>query len=89
MYRVLHVIDMYIIGIDFFLLAISLNKIYYLENYAMHTERINGENSSANIVVNGSSLLVILSLCKDLNFVMINYKFTIHDAPHFAFLYFE
>ena len=42
-----------------------------------------GENSSANIVVNGSSLLVILSLCKDLNFVMINYKLTIHDAPHF------
>ena len=42
MYRVLHVIDMYIIGIDFVRLAISLNKIYYLENYAMHTERING-----------------------------------------------
>ena len=34
MYRVLHVIDMYIIGIDFFRLAISLNKSYYLENYA-------------------------------------------------------
>ena len=33
MYRVLHVIDMYIIGIDFVRLAISLNKIYYLENY--------------------------------------------------------
>ena len=38
MYRVL----LYIIGIDFVRLAISLNKIYYLENYAMHTERING-----------------------------------------------
>ena len=33
--------------------------------------------------------LVILSFCKDLNFIIINYKFTIHDAPHFAFLYFE
>ena len=35
-----HVIAMYIMGIDFFQLAISLNKC--LENYAMHTERING-----------------------------------------------
>ena len=39
-YRVLYVIAMYIMGIDFFRLAISLNKC--LENYAMHTERING-----------------------------------------------
>ena len=38
MYRVLHVIAMYTMGIDFFRLAISLNKC--LENYAMHTERI-------------------------------------------------
>ena len=36
---VLHVIAMYIMGIDFFRLAISLNKC--LKNYAMHTERIN------------------------------------------------
>ena len=48
---VLNVIAM---GIDFFRLAISLNKC--LKNYAMHTERINGGNSSENIVVNGSSL---------------------------------
>ena len=40
MYRVLYVIAMYIMDIDFFRLAISLNKC--LENYAMHTERING-----------------------------------------------
>ena len=50
---VLHVIAMYIMGIDFFRLAISLNNC--LENYAMNTERM-GENGSANLVVNGSSL---------------------------------
>ena len=35
-------------------LANSLKKC--LDNYTMHTERINGENVSANIVFNGSSL---------------------------------
>ena len=39
--------------LNFFRLAISLNNC--LENYAMNTERM-GENSSANLVVNGSSL---------------------------------
>ena len=48
-----------------------------------------GENSSANIVFNGSSLFGDFVFCKDLNFIMINYKFAIHDAPHFALLYFE
>ena len=48
-----------------------------------------GENSEANIVVNGRSLFGICVFCKDLNFIIFNYKFTIHDAPHFAFLYFE
>mgnify|MGYP003685466435 CR=1 FL=1 len=48
-----------------------------------------GENSSANIVFNGCSLSGDYVFCKDLNFIMINYKFTIHDVPHFAFLYFE
>ena len=58
MYRVIYayVMAMYIMDIDFFRLAISFNKC--LENYAMHTERINGGNISANIVVNGSSLFV-------------------------------
>ena len=49
------------------------------------TERINGGNNSAN----DGSLFGDLSFCKYLNFIMINYKFTIHDTPHFAFLYFE
>ena len=40
MYRVLHAIAIYIMGIDFFRLAISRNKC--LENDAMHTKRING-----------------------------------------------
>ena len=42
MYRVLHAktIYMYIMGIDFFRLAISRNKC--LENDAMHTRQING-----------------------------------------------
>ena len=38
MYRMLYVIPIYLMDIDFFRLAISLNKC--LENYAMHTERI-------------------------------------------------
>ena len=42
--------------IDFSRLVISLNKC--LDNYTIHTERINGGNISANIVVNGSSLFV-------------------------------
>ena len=49
--------------IDFSRLAVSLNKCF--DNYTMHTERINGENISANNAVNGS--------CKDFNFIMINY----------------
>ena len=53
-YRVLPIIAMYIMGVNFFRLAISLNIC--LENYAMHTERINGKNSSVNIVVNDNSL---------------------------------
>ena len=44
-----------------------------------------GGNSSENIVVNGSSLLVIFSFCKDLNFITINYKFTIQDHPTLHF----
>ena len=40
--------------INFSQLAVSLNKC--LDNYRMHTERINGENISANTIVNGSSL---------------------------------
>ena len=40
--------------IDFSRLVISLNKC--LDNNTIHTERINGENISANIVFNGSSL---------------------------------
>ena len=68
-------------------LANSLKKC--LDNYTMHTERINGENISVNIVVNGSSLFVDFFLCKDFNFIMINEKFTIHDTLLFAFLYFE
>ena len=32
---------------------------------------------------------VILSFCQDFNFILINYKFTIHDTLHFALLYFE
>ena len=39
MYRVLHVIAMYIIGFDVVRFGISLNKC--LGNYAMHTERNN------------------------------------------------
>ena len=73
--------------IDFSRLVISLNKC--LDNYTIHTERINGGNISANIVVNGSSLFVDFFFCKDFNFIMINYKFTIHDTLLFAFLYFE
>ena len=74
--------------IDFSRLVISLNKC--LDNYTIHTERINGGNISANIVVNGSSLFVdFCCCCKDFNFIMINYKFTIHDTLLFAFLYFE
>ena len=49
--------------IDFSRLAVSLNKCF--DNNTMHTERINGENISANNAVNGS--------CKDFNFIMINY----------------
>ena len=64
--------------IDFSRLVISLNKC--LDNYTIHTERINGGNISANIVVNGSSLFVDFFFCKDFNFIMINYKFTIHDT---------
>ena len=41
MYRVLHVIAVYIMGIDSFQLAISLHIC--LEKYAMYTEQINGE----------------------------------------------
>ena len=49
-----------------------------------------GKNISANIVFNGSSLFDDFGFfCKDFNFIMINYKFTIHDTLHFAFLYFE
>ena len=54
MYRVLHVIAVYIMGIDSFQLAISLHIC--LEKYAMYTEQINGENISVDIVVNGRSL---------------------------------
>ena len=45
-------------GIDSFRLAISLNRYTYAcpEKYEMHTELIIGGNSSANIVVSGSSL---------------------------------
>ena len=44
-----------------------------------------GGNSPANIVVNGSSLFG--DFC---HFVKItNYNLPIHDASHFAFLYFE
>ena len=40
MYRVLYVIAIYIMDIGILRLAVSLNIC--LENYAMHTERING-----------------------------------------------
>ena len=65
--------------IDFSRLVISLNECF--DNYTIHTGRINGENISANNAVNGS--------CKDFNFIMISYKFTIHDTLLFAFLYFD
>ena len=55
--------------IDFSRLAISLNKC--LDNYTMYTERINGEKIShrtlSSMEVHSS---VILSFCKDFNFIM-------------------
>ena len=44
MYRVFPVVAMHRMGIGSFRLAISLNKYPYawVENFAMHTERING-----------------------------------------------
>ena len=45
MYRMLYVIPIYLMDIDFFRLAISLNKC--LENYTIRTEQINwGEKLS-------------------------------------------
>ena len=66
-------------GIAFFRLAISLNKC--LEIYAMYTERTLSSMAIPSFV--------ILSFCKDLNFIIIYHKYAIHDAPYFACLYFE
>ena len=88
MYRVLHIKAMYIMGIDFFRFSISINKC--LENYVMHTKQINGGKIAQRTLSSmADQSSVILSFFKDLNFIMIDYKFTIHDAPHFAFLYLE
>ena len=73
----------YIKGIDFFRLAISLNKS--LENYAIQIGK-KAQRTLSSMAVHSS---MILSFCKDLNFIRINYEFTIHNAPHFAFLHFE
>ena len=56
MYRVLHAIAiyMYIMGIEFFRLAISRNKC--LDMMQCIPSELMGQKSSANIVVNGSSL---------------------------------
>ena len=55
MYRVLHVIAMCIMGIDVVRLGISLNKCIEKSMQCILSELME-ENSSANIVVHGSSL---------------------------------
>ena len=60
---VLYVKAIYIMAIDFFRHAIKVEIAFRLkcpENYAMHTERINSAVHSS----------VILSFCKDLNFIL-------------------
>ena len=74
--------------IDFSRLAILLNKC--LDNYTIYTERNNGEKYlSEHCRQLKFTLRSFCFFCKDFNFIMINYKFTIHDKLLFAFLYFE
>ena len=74
--------------IDFFRRAISLNNVFKIVQCIL-SKFMGGGGAQRTLSSMAVHSTVILLFCKDFNFMMINYIFTIQDALHFAFLYFE